>query len=228
MRTTENNKETAIRLAEVLVEKNIDKKTLAAHLSIENVQNVDHWIRRAVPYKWIPKICDFLNLNEDWLLNGKLPKYRTIVVDNNIKSEELITNRNYNIKYPISSLPVVAANKPSLTMATLGLWLDPLTRHLVKEAAMTYIPEVDFLLTKEGDAMEPDIKAGDMLACKLVETIETGKIGIFKVSNDSYIIREVYQDGEELRLRAKNPVYKTRSLSECLPIAIVLSFTRKI
>ena len=95
------------------------------------------------------------------------------------------------------------------------------------------LPPYDFTIDVKGNSMEPEIKAGDVLACKKVSdrlNIPTGKICVIDTKNGPLVKVVVGVEDGMVRLHSLNPDYRDIEVepSEVIGIARVVGIIRRV
>ena len=112
-----------------------------------------------------------------------------------------------------------------------------LTRRHRREIDVSYerypvikqLPDYDFTILVKGDSMEPEIKSGDELACRVVTDasfIQWGKVHVLD-TDQGIVVKRIYDDKDGLKCVSDNPKYlpftvpKDQLRSVCLVVGLV-------
>ena len=91
------------------------------------------------------------------------------------------------------------------------------------------LPDYDFTILVKGDSMEPEIKSGDELACRVVTDasfIQWGKVHVLD-TDQGIVVKRIYDDKDGLKCVSDNPKYlpftvpKDQLRSVCLVVGLV-------
>ena len=91
------------------------------------------------------------------------------------------------------------------------------------------LPDYDFTILVKGDSMEPEIKSGDELACRVVTDasfIQWGKVHVLD-TDQGIVVQRIYDDTDGLKCVSDNPKYlpftepKDQLRSVCLVVGLV-------
>lgn len=183
--------------------------------------------------KWLELICEnYRNYSGEWLLTGRGDMLKSedsadapIEVSTNIPSPGEV-GKNITRQEMRPRIPLEAA------AGTLSLLTQSVT-----EADCEYFPVVpllpsyDFTIGVKGDSMEPEFKAGDEVACRLVRQnayIQWGRPYVID-SYDGIVLKRIQDGGECVICTSDNPRYGAFKIpkAEIYHMALVVGLIRQ-
>ncbi len=183
-------------------------------------------------YDVLCKVCSNANISEQWLLSG-IGNMLKSEADTDISTEEAVNipqAREVEKNIPRSEM------RPRIPLEAAAGTLSLLTQS-VTETDCEYFPVVpllpsyDFTIGVKGDSMEPEFKAGDEVACRMVRQnayIQWGRPYVID-SYDGIVLKRVQDDGDCVICTSDNPRYGAFKIpkSEIYHMALVIGLIRQ-
>ena len=183
-------------------------------------------------FEVVEKISAIAELNMEWLITGKGNMLKS-EADTDISTEEAVSipqAREVEKNIPKSEM------RPRIPLEAAAGTLSLLTQS-VTETDCEYFPVVpllpsyDFTIGVKGDSMEPEFKAGDEVACRMVRQnayIQWGRPYVID-SYDGIVLKRVQDDGDCVICTSDNPRYGAFKIpkSEIYHMALVIGLIRQ-
>lgn len=199
------------RIVSLRNEKNITQSQLAEELDISpSAIGMYEQGRRKPSYELLEEICDYFNVDMDYLMGRSDIKNRYqagLKYDWEDKKEE---NSNFNID-TISTDYVMVPLYESISAgygASASEFIETIPVFGLKKNGTTY-----FAVKVEGDSMEPKIPNGSTIIIKKDIAIENGEIGAFCL-NDENFVKQKKSIKDKLILHSFNLAYDDKIVTE--------------
>ncbi len=183
-------------------------------------------------FEVVEKVSAIAKLNIEWLITGK---------GDMLKLEDA-SNRPVEVSVNIPPSQEIEQNipkremRPHIPLEAAAGTLSMLTQS-VTETDCEYFPVVpllpsyDFTIGVKGDSMEPEFKAGDEVACRMVRQnayIQWGRPYVID-SYDGIVLKRVQDDGDCVICTSDNPRYGAFKIpkSEIYHMALVVGLIRQ-
>lgn len=183
-------------------------------------------IERGGETKKIKQLAKALNMTVDQLLSDDNVDDKI-----NLKKTDL-HHRFYVQDRSLTDNLIADSLRPTmqqvLSFDNLGFWLND-NHPYVKDKLMKQTGnDVDFVVEMNDDSMEPEIIKGYLLRCRIDSNPIVGKFVIAETQLGNYIARQIYKDGDELKLKAYKNGYDWRTLTECKIIAHIVAIYKAL
>ena len=199
------------RIVSLRNEKNITQSQLAEELDISpSAIGMYEQGRRKPSYELLEEICDYFNVDMDYLMGRSDIKNRYqagLKYDWESKKEE---NSNFNID-TISTDYVMVPLYESISAgygASASEFIEMIPVFGLKKNGTTY-----FAVKVKGDSMEPKIPNGSTIIIKKNIQIESGEIGAFNL-NDENFVKQKKLIKDKLILHSFNLAYEDKVVNE--------------
>lgn len=133
-------------------------------------------------------------------------KLLTYSVLDKYEDENRIISINTKRKNPGGFMEIDVYDEPAA--AGMGNYLDEPVFHREQMPAFMVPKGADFGIRISGDSMEPMIMDGSVVFVKHSITVESGKVGIFVLNNESFCKQLIVdKEKKQIRLHSVNPKY---------------------